>query len=198
MAAQSYAALTDAEISDALETILNAALASAGTKVLNRQVLLIEDGADVEPFRDDGFPGPDPPARDPLINSLLFWRESVLPPPAAFSPLTARNPVPHLASKIASVGSLRREVWTYRLKFYFQFDNGTSSADNSTRRFNALLDGIKAALDAKPKLGLASGRLDRHSGLAWPEIKIISVPDSSTHTAVGLLSVLVHAAGNPS
>lgn len=194
----SYAALTDADITDALEDILEAALAASITKVFNRQVLFIEDGHDVEPFKDDGV-GPSPgPERDPMVNAIAFWRETVLPPPAAFSPLTGRNPVPHRVDKIASVGSLRREVWTYRFKFYFQFDNGTSSADNSTRTFNALLDGVKAALDAKPKLGLNSGRIDRHSGLTWPEIKLQPVPDSAVHVATGLLSVLVHAAGNPS
>lgn len=194
---QDYTALTDAVVAGALNTILVTTLAAAKTRVFNQQVMALDAGQDVEVFRDAG----DLPTRDTIINGLAFYRESVLPPPAAFSPLTARNPVPHVASRISAVGSLRREVWTYRLRFVYQFDPGGEIAGlvgNSTTRINALLDAVKAAVDAKPKFGLNSGRFDRHSGLAWPEIRTQPVPDRTVHECTGLVTVLIHAAGNPS
>ena len=187
MAAPSTDTLTNDDIAAAIKSLLVAATASASSNVWARRVQLLEDGADASHFVELAPPN----TRSARVNTLFFWRSGIQPPPAAFSPLTGRNPVPFDPRRVETVKGLRRETWTYTLKLYFGFHDGNEAA-NSTKDFNALLDAINAGFWAAPKLGLNSYRIDRHSGIIW-ELTEIFAGKSGVHIGTGQLSVLTHA-----
>lgn len=182
MATPTLTALSGSDIAAAIKSLLVVALSSSKTLLFARRLQAIEDGETVNSFVD----------ANSKVNALMFWRESILPPPAAFSPLSGRNPVPFDPRDINSVKGLRREVWTYRFKFYYEFHDGTESA-NSTKEFDAIVDAINACFWAAPKLGLNSYRIDRHSNMLWPEMLELAAGDKFIHVGNGLLSVLVTA-----
>ena len=189
MPAPTLTALTHADLGPAIKAIVETAVTAAGTgtKVFSRQLLALEDGAEPNAFLDGAEPG------EGKVNAIMFWPASILPPPAAFSPLSGRQPAPFDPRNVAQVGGLNRQVFTYFFKFYYQFDDGTEE-ENSTNTIMGLIAKLEEEFGKAPKLNLNSYRIDRHGGLAWPELKTQPFGDITAHICNGALSVLIHSA----
>lgn len=183
MAAPSLETLTNRDIIAALQTQFETGLTGTNTAVIARRVQMLDDVENTDIYKNT----------DGEVKALLFWRSSILPPPSAFSPVNGQSIVPFDPRTIQTAKGLRTEVWTYSIKLFYQF-NDEDESDNSTLRFNDLLDSLNAQLARAKKLGLNSYRIDRHSGAFWSEITERQVNDNAVHIATGTLSILVHAA----
>lgn len=188
MAAPTLTPLAHINLKAAIKTLAQAGITAAGTgtKLFPRQLEALEDGASPSSFLDGPTPGTG------KVNALMFWPVSILPPPTAFSPLTGRTNSPFDPRNVAQVGDLKRDAITYAFKLYYAFRDGSDDS-NSTDEVMALITAINTAFGKAPKLNLNSYRIDRHSGLAWPELKTLPFGEMTAHICNGLLTVLIHA-----
>jgi hypothetical protein len=184
----SAAALTESEVNAAIQAI--AANALSGTRVIPRYLLAMEDGENPSIFRSS--------ADSDRVNALMFWRSAILRDGQEAGASLHTGPAPSFSpARLASQGRMNVESWVYTFRFYYQVTATGSDASNTEAAFQGKVDTLNAAFAVKPKLGLDSYRIDRHGGLIWPLITILSANDQLIDVGHGQLTVVVHRAATP-
>jgi hypothetical protein len=161
--------------SDDVLTAINGILAEADSpgKIVPLELLGIEDGDSPDLFRSDDDGG--------LVHAWQVFRGA--------AGIKRQGDVAYV---LEHANRTRRadKTWSYTIKLYYEYATG-STASNSRKRVDSLIDTVQKAFFKRPKLGLANENLRQHNDLQFGSIKVIPAGDLKIHLAVGRLDVVV-------
>jgi len=185
--------VTAAQVSDAIKTIVTAALPT--TKILPQNIWGMDEGGFGRLLvTGEALKSPSDSNR---INAFAFWRQSIGQSDNAIAALRTGPPSFSAVRPAPANNRLLVETWQYELRFLYAYASGSNAA-NSTREFDEKIDAITAAFAIKPQLGLSSIHLESSSQVVWQSLGVVSNNDFKAHDGVGLFRVTVHKPLTPS